>query len=112
MTGMILIDLQKAFDTIDHDVLLKQIPVVGSSNHAVDWFQSKLSNQLFRVSLEKIYSELSSITCGVPQGLLLGRLLFLLYVNDMPRAVKANLFSYADNSRLVFQGKSIKEIKN
>ena len=44
MTGMILIDLQKAFDTIDHDVLLKQIPVVGSSNHAVDWFQSKLSN--------------------------------------------------------------------
>ena len=112
MAGMVLIDLQKAFVIIDHDILLKQISIIGFAKQAIDWFQTYLSNQLFRVSLENIYSEPSSITCAVPQGLILGRLLFLLYVNDMLQAVKSNLFSYADDSYLVFQGKSIKEIEN
>ena len=91
MTDMILVDLQKTFDTIDHDISLKQISVVGFSNHTIDWFQSYLSNQLFRISLEKIYSKPSSITCGLHVSIL-GRLLFLIYVNDMPQVVKSNLF--------------------
>ena len=78
--------------------------VIGFSNHAIDWFQSYLSNQLFRISLEKIYSKPSSITCGL-LGSILGRLLFLIYVNDMPQLVKS------DDSCLVFQGKNIKEIQ-
>ena len=105
MTGMILIDLQKAFVTIDHDILLKQVSITGFANHAIDWLQTYLSNQLFRVSLENIYSEPSSITCGAPRGPILGRLLPLIYVNDMLQAVKSNLFSYADDSYLVFLGK-------
>ena len=100
MTGMILVDLQKAFDTIDHDMLLKKLSAIGFSNHTIGWFKSYLSisNRLFRVNLENCYSDPSNITCGVPQGSILGPLLSLMYVNDMPQSVKSNLFLYADES--------------
>ena len=78
---------------------------------AIGWFKSYLSNRLFRVNLENCYSDLSNITCGVQQGSILGPLLFLIYVNDMPQAVKSNLFLYADDSCLVFQGKDAIEIE-
>ena len=71
MTGMILIDLQKAFDTIDHDILLKKLIAIGFSNHTIGWFKSYLSNRLFRVNLGNCYSNPSNFTCGVPQGFIL-----------------------------------------
>ena len=89
MTGMILVHLQKAFDRIDHDILLKKLGAIGFSNHTIGWFKSYISNRFFRVNLENCYSD---ITCGVPQGSILGSLLFLIYVNDMPQAIKSNLF--------------------
>ena len=52
MAGMIMIDLQKAFDTINHDVLLQKLSAIGFSNHTIGWFKSYLSNCLFRVNLE------------------------------------------------------------
>ena len=111
MTGMILIDLQKAFDTIDHDILLKKLSAIGFSNHTIGWFKTYLSNRLFRVNLGNCYSDPSNITCGVPQGSILGPLMFLIHVNDMPQAVKSNLFLYADDSCLIFQGKDVIEIE-
>ena len=111
MTGMILIHLQKDFDTIDHDILLKKLSGIGFSNHTSGWFKSYLSNQLFRVNLENCYSDPSNITCGLPQESVLGPLLFVIYVNDIPHAVKSNLFLYADVSCLVFQGNDVTEIE-
>ena len=111
MTGMILIDLQKAFGTIDHDILLKKVGAIGFSNHTIGWFKSYLSNRLFRVNLRNCYSDPSNITCGVPQGSILGPLLFLIYVNDMPQAVKSNLSLYADDSSLIFQGNDVINIE-
>ena len=111
MTGMILIHLQKAFDTIDHDILLKKLSGIGFSNHTSGWFKSYLSNQLFRVNLENCYSDPSNITCGLPQESVVGPLLFVIYVNDIPHAVKSNLFLYADVSCLVFQGSDVTEIE-
>ena len=111
MTGMILIDLQKAFDTIDHDILLQKLNAIGFSNHTIGWFKSYLSNRLFRVILENGYSDPSNITSGVPQGSILGPLLFLIYVNYMPQAVISNLFLYADDFCIVFQRKVVIEIK-
>ena len=61
--------------------------------------------------MENYFSEVSSISCGVPQGSILGPLLFLIYVNDTPIAVKCNLFLYADDTCLVFQSKNVK-VKN
>ena len=111
MTGMVLIDLQKACDTINHDILLKKLTIIGFSDHTGQWFQSYLSNRKFTVNLENSFSEVSSISCGVPQGSILGPLLFLIYVNDMPMAVKCDLFLYADDTCLVFQSKNVKDIK-
>ena len=59
VTGMILIDLQKAFDTINHDILLKKLSIIGFSDHTVKWFQSYLSNGRFTVDLENSFSEVS-----------------------------------------------------
>ena len=111
MTGMVLVDLHKAFDTIDHDILLKKLSSIGFSKHTICWFKSYLSNRLLRVNLENCYSDPSNIKCGVPQGSILGPLVFLIYVNDMPQAVKSNFFLYADGSCLVFQEKYVIEIK-
>ena len=111
LTGMILIDLQKAFGTINHDMLLKKLSIIGFSDHTIKWFQSYLSNRKFTVNLENSFSEVSNISCGVPQGSILGLLLFLIYVNDMSMAVKCNLFLYADDTCLVFQSKNVKDIE-
>ena len=104
MTDMILVDIQKAVDTIDLDLLLKKLSAIGFSNDTIGWFKSYLSNRLFRVNLGNCYSDSSNITCGVPQGSILGSLLFLIYVSDMPQAVISNLFLYTDDSCLFFQG--------
>ena len=66
---------------------------------------------IVRVYLVVYYSEASYITYGVLQASILGTLIFLLYVNDMPQALKSNLFLYADVSYLIFQRKSVKEIE-
>ena len=84
---------------------------IGFSNHTIGWFKSYFSNRLFRVNLGNCYSDPSNITCWVPQGSILEPLLFLIYVNDMPQAVKSNLFLYADDSSLIFQGKDVIEIE-
>ena len=111
MTGMILIDLQKAFDTIDHDVLLQKLCAIGFSKHTANWFKSYLCNRSFKVNLGNNFSQPASVPCGVPQGSILGPLLFLMYVNDMSQAVKCDLFLYADDSCLVCQHKDINEIE-
>ena len=102
---MMLIGLQKALDTIDYDKLLKKLSDIGFSNHTNGWFKSYLSNRLFSVNSENCYSDPSNITCEVPQGSILGPLLFLIYVNDMPQAVQSNIFLYADYSCFVFREK-------
>ena len=112
LTGMVLIDLQKAFDTIDYEILLKKIPFLGFAATTVEWFTSYLSKRTFRINVKNAYSQLADLNCGVPQGSILGPLLFLLNVNDMIQAVDCDLFLYADDSCLVFQDKDIKNVEN
>ena len=81
------------------------------SDRSIHWFQSYLSNRSFRVNVQGKYSCIAKIDCGVPQGSILGPLLFLLYVNDMQQAVDCDLFLYADHSCLVYQHKDVKEIE-
>ena len=112
MTGMNLIDFKKVFDTIDHDVLLQKLYAIGFSKHTVNWFQSYLSNRSFLVNLGNNFSKSASVSCGVPQGSILGPLLLLIYVNDMSQAVKCDLFLYADDTCLVCQHKDINKTEN
>ena len=98
LTGMILIDLQKAFDTTDHEVLLQKLKAIKFSESTIKWYKSYLSERIFLVNIENKLSDFGKISCGVPPGSILGPLLFLIYVNDMPQAVISTLLLYADDS--------------
>ena len=102
LTGMILIDLQKAFDTIDHKILIEKMKCMGFSNGVTKWFECYLSKRMFSVHVENSFSDKAVIICGVPQGSILGPLLFLLYVNGMVQAVNCDLLLYADDLFFIF----------
>ena len=103
-------DLQKAFDTIDHSILLETMKCLSFSESTIRWFASYLSNRSFIVSVGKELSSHRKLNCGVPQGSILGPLLFPSYVNDMPQAVNSELLLYADDTCLFFMGKDSKII--
>ena len=111
LTGMILIDLQKAFDTINYEILLKKLKTTGFSDKCIQWFWSGLYKQIFFIEIENQLSDFGKVSFGVPQGSISGHLLFLIYVNDMPQAVKSNLFLYADDSSLMYQHRDVNEIE-
>ena len=100
LKGLILIDLQKAFDTINHEILLKKLEAIGFSDKCIRWLWSYLYERIFFIEIEKQLSDFGKASFGVPQVSVLRTLLFLNYVNDMPQAVKSNLFLYADDSRV------------
>ena len=104
-TGLVMLDLQKAFDTVNHDILLGKLKAMGLES--VEWFRSYLSERSQVVNIGKTLSEPLDVTCGVPQGSLLGPLLFLCYINDMEISVDSNckLLLYADDSAILFSHK-------
>ena len=110
-TGMVFLDLRKAFDTVNHSILLQKLSNIGSNSSTTSWFKSYLTNRSQQVDLMGTLSTSRSLNCGVPQGSILGPLLFLLYVNDMSLATTCNLMLYADDSGLIVSGKSIVDIE-
>ena len=107
LTGMILIDLHKTFVTIDHNILLLKLSSLGLSREVIDWHKSCLSSRKFHVNVHDKFSTSTDLRCRVPQGSILGPLLFLLYVNDMPQAVDCDQFLYVDDTCLLFQHKHL-----
>ena len=101
VTGLVLIDFRKAFDVIDHELLLKKLSIYCATPSSVAWFKSYLSERKQLISLGKTTSEQLTVKQGVPQGSILGPVLFLLFINDMPLHVqKSTMDIYADDTTL------------
>ena len=95
LTGTISIDLQKAFDTIDRNILLLKMSSLGFALEVIDWYKSFLSSRKFHVNVHDKLSTSAELRCGVPQGSILGPLPFLLYINDTPQDLDCDLFLYS-----------------
>ena len=103
----IFCDLSKAFDTLDHEILLKKLDHYGIRGLANSWFRSYLENRRQYVELNNKKSTCLPLPTGVPQGSILGPLLFLIYINDLPSAAKLKCVSFADDSNLLIQGQDL-----
>lgn len=105
------LDFTKAFDTVNHDILLRKLEHYGIRDIALRWLASYLDRREQFVEFNNVASERAFIRCGVPQGSILGPLLFLLYINDLPN-VSSLLFGllFADDSNMFMSGRSPDEL--
>ena len=111
-TGAVFVDLKKVFDTVDCDILIKKLRRIGINGIPSSWIKSYMSNRICRTFVNSKLSSESVISCGVPQGLLLGPLLFIIYVNDLVECVKScQVQLYADDTVLYFSNSSISNIE-
>ena len=117
----VFIDLSKIFDTVDHSILLKTLKFYGITDKNLAWFESYLSIRKQYIEIgENSKKELKYVTCGVPQQSILGPLLFLVYVNDLPSASQVknlpsasrllDLVMFADDTNLFFNNKDMKHL--
>ena len=113
VNGVLFLDLKKAFDTVDHVILLTKLRYYGVETDTINWFTSYLQNRQQVCYANGITSSIDYITCGVPQGSILGPLLFLIYINDISKCLDygvARLF--ADDTNLTFSGCSFPALQN
>ena len=104
-----VIDLQKAFDTVNHDILLSKLNHYRIRGAAFYWFKNSNRTQYGTINNER--SEIQTIKYGVPQGSILGPLLFLIYINDLSRSIKnSKIHHFADDTNLLYASSSLKDI--
>ena len=108
----IFIDLSKAFDTVDHLILLSKLEHYGIRGMPLEWFQNYLSSRQQFVSINGESSNKLSITCGVPQWSILGPLLFLIYINDIASSSKFLQFIlFADDTNLFMSSNNLEDLQ-
>ena len=105
----VFLDLFKAFDAIDHSMLLAKLNHFGVKGVANEWFRSYLNGRLMQTEIDGKISNFKPIVVGVPQGSILGPLLFLIYINDFPKCLTScKAIMFADDTNLFFNSSSYK----
>ncbi len=113
ITGAVSIDLRKAFDTVDHTILLEKLRAISFTSSVLDWFCSYLSNRTQVTMINNSISDPEPVTVGVPQGSILGPLLFLIYINDLPECLtQCKSILHADDTLLYYSADSISELQS
>ena len=114
MTNMVVfLDLAKAFDTVSHSILLRKLELYGVRGTSLNWFTSYVSNRQQQCIVGSSTSQSERVWCGVPQGSILGPLLFLLYINDLPTCLlHTKPHMYADDTILSAASTSTSELEN
>ena len=108
----IFIDLRKAFDTVNHKILLMKLEHYGIRESALLWFAAYLNKRKQFVTINGENSELRELSCGVPEGSVLGPLLFLIYISDLPNiSNKLDIFLFADDTNIYYENESFKELE-
>ena len=114
LVGALLMDLSKAFDCVDHDLLIAKLQAYGLSTDALKLMQNYLSGRFQRVGIEGTFSSWMEILSGVPQGSILGPLLFNIYINDLMFLFEesdVSICNYADDNTIYTAGKDFSEVK-
>ena len=103
LVGVVTLDLKKAFDTVDHSILLNKLRLIGLNVMSLQWFSSYLANRMQYTCVNGVHSNSQNMQCGIPQGSNIGPLLFILFINDMPLCLKTCKISlYADDTCLYY----------
>ena len=105
------LDLKKAFDTIDHEILIEKLNMYGVKRHSLGLLESYITNRSQKCFINGTLSHSKPIKCGIPQGSILGPLFFLVYINDLPNCLEyCTPRMFADDTTLTVCGKSTHEI--
>ena len=102
LVGLVFIDLKKAFDTVDHEILCKKLEIYGIQHHELSWFKSYLTNREQFCRLDRVDSEIGDIEVVVPQCPCLGPLLFLIYINGLLLAVQDYAVSILTDDTILY----------